>query len=178
MTVIQDALIGESKNYIIGWYSEGLNFPSKTWEGPEIRVGEKLTVNIPAKTKWWGYFGVAYAMFPNGDYSDTDWNDAGWLINKKGTLFPDYYDNWRKMYASDNVMTNWTKGATHTRPSTDALRKAYIDMFGDPMINFSLYDMHHIRPLAYGVDNGGYNLMPVIRPNHYQVGLQITNSKG
>lgn len=32
---------------------------------------------LPVKTKWWGYFGVAYAMFPNGDFSDTDWNEYG-----------------------------------------------------------------------------------------------------
>ena len=41
--------------------------------------------------------------------------------------------------------------------------KSYTDMFGDPMIDFSLYDMHHIQPLEYGGNNGGYNLMPVIR---------------
>lgn len=71
-------------------------------------------------------------------------------------------------------MTNWTKVSNSVPPLTSTERgayiKQYIDTYGDPKIDWSLYDIHHIKPREYGGTNSFDNLMPVLRnPNHYNI---------
>lgn len=62
------------------------------------------------------------------------------------------------------------KGATTTRPSNlaDTYYNTYTANTG-VTLNRSLYDVHHIRPLAYGGSNAYSNLIHLPKATHTQV---------
>ena len=65
---------------------------------------------------------------------------------------------------------NYAKGATTTRPSNlaDTYYNTYTANTG-VTLNRSLYDVHHIRPLAYGGSNAYSNLIHLPKATHTQV---------
>ena len=62
---------------------------------------------------------------------------------------------------------NYAKGATTTRPSNlaDTYYNTYTANTG-VTLNRSLYDVHHIRPLAYGGSNAYSNLIHLPKATH------------
>lgn len=65
---------------------------------------------------------------------------------------------------------DWPAGATSTRPSNLAT-KYYADYKNatGKELNSKLYDVHHIRPLAYGGDNSYSNLIHLPKDLHTKV---------
>lgn len=65
---------------------------------------------------------------------------------------------------------NYTKGATSTRPSNlaDTYYTTYTNNTG-VTLNRSLYDVHHIQPLAYGGNNSYSNLIHLPKATHTSV---------
>ena len=65
---------------------------------------------------------------------------------------------------------NYTKGAIYTRPSN--LATTYYNTYKTNTgvtLNSSLYDVHHIKPLAYGGSNDYSNLIHLPKATHTSV---------
>lgn len=63
--------------------------------------------------------------------------------------------------------TNWAKQSLHTRPSNlNKTYKTWYDQKYNTNLNLSNYDVHHIRPLAYGGNNTTGNLIHLDKTFH------------
>lgn len=158
------------------WYHDDIfQNLSVSWTSPDIYVGNSKYEEVPSETKYWGYFGEADAYyatgFMQGNSSSVSWSVPYSLVNRTGNAFPDYQDPWSKKKASDGVCTNWVKVDIANRvPWNGAIRAAKIEeykaTYGDPKWDWSLYDLHHIRPVAFGGTNDLSNLIPLPKAVH------------
>lgn len=129
--------------------------------------GVDYTWTVPAKT---GYYYVAYTI--------TDYDNATSGSGVTTTALSNRTGHAWNFNSSDSVSgkslpmppANYAKGATTTRPSNlaDTYYNTYTANTG-VTLNRSLYDVHHIRPLAYGGSNAYSNLIHLPKATHTQV---------
>ncbi len=129
--------------------------------------GVDYTWTSTAKT---GYYRLLYTI---DDY-DAGKTVAGYtttsLWNRTGHIWNFSFSDSVSGKYLPTPPANYPKGATSTRPSNlaDIYYNTYTNNTG-VTLNRSLYDVHHIRPLAYGGSNDYSNLIHLPKATHKSV---------
>lgn len=127
--------------------------------------GIDYTFTSPAKTGWY-YYSFTIVDYDLGQTATNTTSSI--LYNRTGHPWTFSFSDTGKSLGYPRC--DWTKGATHTRPSNLAT-KYYADYKAatGKTLNSSLYDVHHIRPLSYGGDNSYSNLIHLPKATHTSV---------
>lgn len=129
--------------------------------------GVDYTWTSTAKT---GYYRLKYTI---NDY-DLGQTGGGYttsnLWNRTGHVWNFSFSDGASGKSLPKPPANYTKGATSTRPSNlaDTYYTTYTNNTGITL-NRDLYDVHHIRPLAYGGNNNYSNLIHLPKATHTNV---------
>lgn len=130
--------------------------------------GIDYTWTSTAKT---GYYRFKYTL--------TDY-DAGGIVqsrttgsnlwNRTGHVWNFTFNDSASGKSLPKPPANYTKGQTSTRPSNlaDTYYTTYTNNTGISLVR-SLYDVHHIKPLAYGGNNNYSNLIHLPKATHTKV---------
>lgn len=89
------------------------------------------------------------------------------LVNRTGKKWTQSYSDKRSGKKLGKPRADYVKGTIHKRPSN--LNKKYYDEYKRKYgvtLRQSLYDVHHIKPLAYGGDNSFSNLIHLPKNTH------------
>lgn len=131
----------------------------------EYRVD--YTWTVPAKT---GYYYVAYTITDYDNATSGSGVTTTALSNRTGHAWNFNFSDSVSGKSLPMPPANYAKGATTTRPSNlaDTYYNTYTANTG-VTLNRSLYDVHHIRPLAYGGSNAYSNLIHLPKATHTQV---------
>lgn len=129
--------------------------------------GINYTWTSTAKT---GYYRLKYTItdYDNGGSATGYTNKNLW--NKTGHIWEFSFSDSASGKSLPTPPANYTKGATSTRPSNLAATyyATYTSNTGITL-NSSLYDVHHIKPLAYGGSNNYSNLIHLPKATHKNV---------
>lgn len=127
--------------------------------------GVNYTWTTTAKT---GYYYLSYTLndFSSGKtkYKSTDPR----LFNRTGYVWNFTFNAIGKTLTKPRA--DWKKGAIHSRPSN--LANTYYNTYKSKTgktLDRSLYDVHHIQPLAYGGNNNYSNLIHLPKSLHTKV---------
>ena len=128
--------------------------------------------SVPAKT---GYYKVKLIsqLKPDGSNSylpAKTVNTYYGLLNRTGKLWNASYTDKKSGKTLGKPRTDYVKNTIHKRPSN--LNTTYYNEYKrryGVTLNSSLYDVHHIKPLAYGVDNSFSNLIHLPKSIHKTV---------
>lgn len=129
--------------------------------------GVDYTWTSTAKT---GYYRLKYTI---NDYSSGQ-TGSGYttsnLWNRTGHVWNFSFSDSASGKSLPKPPANYTKGATSSRPSNlaDTYYNTYKQNTGITL-NRSLYDVHHIKPLAYGGNNNYSNLIHLPKATHTSV---------
>lgn len=129
--------------------------------------GVDYTWTVPAKT---GYYYVAYTITDYDNATSGSGVTTTALSNRTGHAWNFNFSDSVSGKSLPMPPANYAKGATTTRPSNlaDTYYNTYTANTG-VTLNRSLYDVHHIRPLAYGGSNAYSNLIHLPKATHTQV---------
>ena len=132
-----------------------------------IDYGTDYTWTVPAKT---GYYYMSYTL---QDYDNNKtYRDVTTILlsNRTGHVWDFSFSDYASGKTLPMPRADYPKGATTTRPSNlaDTYYKTYTANTGITL-NRSLYDVHHIRPLAYGGSNAYGNLIHLPKATHTKV---------
>lgn len=101
---------------------------------------------------------------------NTTQNYAYWCINRTGHIWVWNHKDYLSGKTMNEPYTSYEKKALYTRPSNlNTTYKKWYDGVYNTNLNLSGYDVHHIRPLAYGGDNTMGNLIHLEKTFHYSV---------
>lgn len=121
-----------------------------------------------------GYYYLKTTVTNYTDSSVRSSNTSTTLFNKKGIPWNFYYST------ADNKLSEpflgWPKGALYTRPSN--LNTWYYNQYfqkNGVKLDSSLYNVHHIRPLAFGGSNDYNNLIHLPTALHTKVTSWFVN---
>ena len=92
------------------------------------------------------------------------------MLNRTGKLWNASYTDKKSGKTLGKPRADYVKNTIHKRPSN--LNTTYYNEYKrryGVTLNSSLYDVHHIKPLAYGVDNSFYNLIHLPKSIHKTV---------
>ena len=128
--------------------------------------------SVPAKT---GYYKVKLIsqLKPDGSNSylpAKTVNTYYGLLNRTGKLWNASYTDKKSGKTLGKPRAYYVKNTIHKRPSN--LNTTYYNEYKrryGVTLNSSLYDVHHIKPLAYGVDNSFSNLIHLPKSIHKTV---------
>ena len=128
--------------------------------------------SVPAKT---GYYKVKLIsqLKPDGSNSylpAKTVNTYYGLLNRTGKLWNASYTDKKSGKTLGKPRADYVKNTIHKRPSN--LNTTYYNEYKrryGVTLNSSLYDVHHIKPLAYGVDNSFSNLIHLPKSIHKTV---------
>lgn len=131
------------------------------------QYGIDYTWTVPART---GYYYISYTI---DDYDNDDRTYGATttlLSNRTGHPWNFRFSDSASGKNLPSPPANYRKGATSTRPSNlaDTYYKTYTSKTG-LSLNRNLFDVHHIRPLAYGGTNSYSNLIHLPKATHKAV---------
>lgn len=114
------------------------------------------------------YLQISYTLIDYDSVASTTGTNNMILSNRTGHPCTFSFSDTGKTLPLPRV--DWPKGATSTRPSNLAAQyyKDYTAATGKTL-NTSLYEVHHIRPLAYGGNNSYSNLIHLPKATHTSV---------
>lgn len=137
---------------------------SATYYNVGILQKRKIESSI-TKTYFWRGNSKVTGIFTDGQ-SKTEKKSADLLLNKKGVPYPYYKDGKSGKVMSQPASTLWPENRIATWTTTK--RKAYRDWYDSKYekLNWDLYEIHHIRPLAYSGTNDYSNLIPLPKSFH------------
>lgn len=130
--------------------------------------GVNYTWTSTAKT---GYYRFKYTLvdYDAGGISQTKTTGSN-LWNRTGHVWNFTFNDSISGKYLPKPPANYTKGAIYTRPSN--LATTYYNTYKTNTgvtLNSSLYDVHHIKPLAYGGSNDYSNLIHLPKATHTSV---------
>ncbi len=130
--------------------------------------GVDYTWTSNAKT---GYYRFSYTLTDYDANGQTQYRTTdSQLWNRTGHVWNFYYNDSSSGKSLPKPPANYLKGAAYTRPSN--LANTYYTNYKNKTgitLDSSLYDVHHIRPLAYGGDNSYNNLIHLPKSLHKNV---------
>lgn len=129
------------------------------------RYKEKVTASAPINgTYYWRGNATGEVVYKDGTPNSATVSLSPILLNKKGEPYPEYDG------LDEPEKTNWKKVDKSKRvPWTNKERNEYKDWYWnnvDANFDFDGYEIHHIRPRAYGGKNDPSNLIPLPRKFH------------
>lgn len=127
--------------------------------------GVDYTWTVPAKT---GYYYLSYTILDYSNANSGGGNCNTALSNRSGHQWTYAFSDTGKSLPMPRA--DWTKGAIHNRPN--GLNNTYYAEYEKQtgkVLDRSLYDVHHIQPLAYGGDNSYGNLIHLPKDLHKKV---------
>ena len=130
--------------------------------------GADYTWTSTAKTGYYR-FKCTVIDYDNGGTSQSK-NSSSNLINKTGHVWNFTFSDTASGKSLPKPPANYKKGATYSRPSN--LAETYYNTYKQntgKSLTRSLYDIHHIKPLAYGGSNDYINLIHLPKATHKSV---------
>ncbi|MCH1625960.1 DNRLRE domain-containing protein [Fredinandcohnia quinoae] len=133
----------------------------------KYNVKEFQDVSISAtisSTKYWIGRSTVTGHYKGGLSSSKTSNSDKYLLNKKGILYPYYYDKRMGKSMPKPAYTTYKTIPKEDRVTwTTSKRNKYLDWYKDQYgwIFASLYEVHHIRPRSRGGKNDYSNLIPL-----------------
>lgn len=129
-------------------------------------VALKQVVTISAyinSTYYWKSDSMAYANYPNASYRADAKNEGPWLLNKKGIKYPEYTDPKSKKVMIKPASTTWSANSSSSCALSTSDRTAYRTWYDKTYgaLNWSDYEIHHIRPCKWGGTKDYSNLIPL-----------------
>lgn len=155
-------LRANTENGIYSSYGSPANFGN-------ISTAKNYKHSVAAKT---GYYKIKY-MFQIKQDGSTSYDKERiktatiGLINRTAKKWNISYTDKKSGKILGKPRADYVKNAKHKRPSN--LNKKYYDEYKrryGVTLNQSLYDVHHIKPLAYGGDNSFSNLIHLPKSTH------------
>ncbi|HHY74893.1 MAG TPA: HNH endonuclease [Bacillus bacterium] len=126
----------------------------------------KAVVSISAgitATNYWKTDSRAYANYSDGSYPADSIIEGPYLLNKKGVPYVIYKDPKSGKVMTEPSSTTWAKvsatGCALTTTERTNYKKWYDNNYG--ALNWADYEIHHIRPCAYGGTKDYSNLIPI-----------------
>lgn len=158
-------MANENKTYRDGSYSTN---SSNTFTN--VKKNQEVTlVSSITSTKFWRGKATVTGYFSDGSKDVGNLTSDRFLLNKKGVIYPSYKDPGSGKTLTVPEYTNWSKNYVEGWTTTDRnkYRNWYDDNYRD--INWSNYEVHHIRPRAYAGTNSNSNLIPLPTDFHRKV---------
>lgn len=112
---------------------------------------------------------IKRASYKDGIYSDVITKDFG-HVGRTGHVWTYNYSDSVSGKSMSEPPTSYVKEALYTRPSNlNTKYKTWYDSVYNTNLNLTGYQVHHIRPLAYGGNNEMYNLIHLTEAWHSAV---------
>lgn len=136
---------------------------SSSWNNISYITNYKKSISATT-----GHYKVQVNITPAKGYSiNLSGNSVYWCINRTGHIWVWNYTDQLSGKSISEPTTNWAKQSLHTRPSNlNKTYKTWYDQRYNTNLNLSNYDVHHIRPLAYGGNNTTGNLIHLDKTFH------------
>lgn len=136
-------------------------------------VALKKVVTISSSisdTYYWKSDSDAYANYSNASYHAEAKQEGPWLLNKKGVKYPDYTDPGSKKVMT-KPPTTWSAKSSGACALTTSERNAYRNWYDKnyKALDWSQYEIHHIRPCKWGGTKDYSNLIPLPTSFHRSV---------
>jgi hypothetical protein len=158
-------MANENKTYRDGSYATNA---SNTFKNVKKNQEVSLVSSI-SSTKFWRGKATVTGYFSDGSTDVENLTSDRFLLNKKGVIYPTYKDPGSGKTLTVPEYTTWSKNYVTGWTTTDRnkYRNWYNDNYRD--LNWSNYEVHHIRPRNYGGTNSNTNLIPLPTDFHRKV---------
>lgn len=137
-----------------------------------VGLKEVVTISYPiAATYYWKSDSVAWANYSDASYPADAKQEGPWLLNKKGVKYPEYTDPVSKKVLTKPASTTWSSVSTTGCALTTTERTAYRNWYDSnyKALDWSQYEIHHIRPCKWGGTKDYSNLIPLPSSFHRSV---------
>ncbi|WP_157890125.1 S8 family serine peptidase [Paenibacillus sp. DMB5] len=151
-------------------------------DGPWTQISSQSCENLPGlkgciasianRTAYWKASVTVTFKWKDGSTETHSKDSVRILTNNLGNPFPLYRDSWSGQ-SLGFPRTDWVKLPESQRtPRDPELRQKfiawYVVKYGRPNFDWADYDIHHIRPLAFGGTNDFSNLIAIPRTPEHQ----------
>jgi len=145
------------------------------WTGAEIYVGQSHSKEYEvSETNYWMTSSTTVAGWIGSGTKTSSSEYGPFLTNKNAEIYPVIQNehSGESMPLPDRADYTFLDPGDRTPRDPDLRNqyiRQYIDTYGDPQWNWSLLDVHHVRPLSYGGGNNFENLFAMPREMHQQI---------